>query len=422
MPASSDLMRLLALTLISLACLPTAFGQKFYELEPINYSKSEAVDVISDYFADSKKLESWKREGPSGYLNAFLEAFDIPAASQTLVFSKTSLQADRIHPKNPRAIYFNDDIYVGWVPNSDLLEVSVSSPQTGTNFYTIQPTDELPELTRQTHDCLRCHGGSFTRDVPGHLLRSVYPDSAGQPIFKAGTHFTDQTTPFEDRWGGWLVSDAPMKHMGNTLFQETDRGADLGKPFTIGDLPENGYLSPESDLVSLLILGHQTQLHTLMADLTIKTRRALHDQKIMDELLQRDARLSDSTRSRIKHAADKVLKCIFFIEEIDLPEIDMTRSRFAKAFTERGPKDAEGRSLYQLQMDGRMLRHPLSYLIYSDTFDKLPAEALDYLWAEIERILNPSKRREGYERLSRRNKIAIKEILLETHPSAKKRW
>ena len=416
-------MRLLALSLISLACLPAAIGQKFYELDPINYSESQAEDVISDYFANAENATSWQREGPSGYLSAFLEAFDIPAVSQTLVFSKTSLQADRIHPKNPRAIYYNDDIYVGWVPNSDLLEISVSSPKTGTNFYTVAPSDGFPKLTRQTHDCLRCHGGSFTRDVPGHLVRSVYPDSDGQPIFKAGTHFTDQSTPLEDRWGGWLVSRSPMKHMGNTIFQETDRGADQGTSFTLKDVPNNGYLANGSDIVSLLILGHQTQLHTLMADLTIKTRRALHDQKVMDELLQRNEALSDSTRSRIKHAADKVLKCMFFVDEIDLPKIDLSRSAFAKVFTERGPKDSKERSLYQLRMDGRMLRLPFSYLIYSDTFSKMPPEALDYLWAEIGRILDSSSSRyEGYEGISRREKEAIKEILLETHPDAKNRW
>ena len=415
-------MRLLTYVLVALACLPATFAQKFYELEPINYSKSEAEDAIADYFSNPENLEAWKSEGDKGYLTNFLEAFNIPTASQVLVFSKTSLQVERIFPKNPRAIYYNDNIYVGWVPSSNMLEISVSSPKTGTNFYTLKPADGKPKLTRQTHDCLRCHGGSFTRDVPGHLLRSVYPDVEGQPIFKAGTHFTDQTTPLENRWGGWLVSRFPMDHMGNTIFKETDRGADQGESFTLKDILDIDYPEKGSDIISLLILGHQTQLHTLMADLTIKTRRALHDQKIMDELLQRDEPLSDSTRSRIKHAADKVLKCMFFAEEIDLPKIDMAHSPLSKTFAARGPRDAQDRSLFELQMNGRMLRYPFSYLIYSDTFNNMPPEALNYLWAEIERILEPTERREGYEGLSRRNKIAIKEILLETHPSAKKYW
>ena len=415
-------MRSLVYIVFATVALASAFSQKFYELDPINYSESEAVDVVSEYFSDPEKPASWERLGPSGYLSAFLEAFDIPAETQTLVFSKTSLQADRISPKNPRAIYYNDDIYVGWVPGNQLLEISVSSPTTGTNFYTIEPENGVPNLVRQGHDCLRCHGGSFTRDVPGHLVRSVFPDATGQPIFKAGTHFTDQSTPLEDRWGGWLVSRSPVRHMGNRIYDETDRGAAEGDSLNHRSLPEKGYLADGSDIASLLLLGHQTQVHNLLADLTIKTRRALHDQKVMDELLQRTAPLSASTKSRIRHASDKVLKAMFFADEIDLPRIDLSKSDFAKRFNERGPADSEGRSLYQLEMNGRLLRYPLSYLVYSDTFAELPPEALDYLWDEMERILDSKGERSGYENLSRKDKSAIKEILLATHPEAKKRW
>lgn len=415
-------MRSLVCTSLLLSFLPFSLAQKFYELDPINYSESEAVDVICEYFSEPEKPASWKLEGPSGYLSAFLEAFDIPADTQTLVFSKTSLQADRITPKNPRAIHYNDDIYVGWVPGNQLLEISVSSPTTGTNFYTIEPENGVANLVRQGHDCLRCHGGSFTRDIPGHLVRSVYPDSTGQPIFKAGTHFTDQSTPLDDRWGGWLVSRSPVSHMGNQLYIETARGADKSESLARRSAPEKGYLANGSDIVSLLLLGHQTQVHNLLADLTIKTRRALHDQTIMDELLQRKAPLSASTKSRIKHASDKALKAMFFSDEIDLPRIDLARSEFAQAFGKRGPRDAQGRSLFQLKMDERLPRYPLSYLVYSDTFAKLPAEALNYLWDEMERILDSKGVRDGYENLSRRDKIAIKEILLATHPEAPKRW
>lgn len=415
-------MRSLVYIFLSAAVLAPVFGQKFYELDPINYSESEAIDVVSEYFSDPEKPASWERLGPSGYLAAFLDAFDIPADTQTLVFSKTSLQADRIFPKNPRAIYYNDDIYVGWVPGNQLLEVSVSSPATGTNFYTIEPKNGVPKLVRQGRDCLRCHGGSFTRDVPGHLVRSVYPDATGQPIFKAGTHFTDQSTPLEDRWGGWFVSRSPVRHMGNRIYDETDRGAAQGDSLSYRSLPEKGYLAEGSDIASLLLLGHQTQVHNLLADLTIKTRRALHDQKVMDELLQRSAPLSSSTKSRIRHASDKALKAMFFADGIDLPRIDLSKSDFAKSFNQRGPSDSEGRSLYQLRMDGRLLRYPLSYLIYSHTFDRLPPEALDYLWDEIERILDSKGDRSGYENLSRNDKVAIKEILLATHSEAQKRW
>lgn len=415
-------MKLLTIFL-SLACLSSyLLGQKSYDSAPINYYDSEAIDKISAYFADPENVKDWKRSGRSVYLQSFLDAFDIPASSQSLVFSKTSLQASRIRPKNPRAIYFNDEIYVAWVPTGNILEISVPSPSTGTNFYTLEMDEDQPSLYRETHDCLQCHGGSFTRDIPGHLVRSVYPDLSGQPIFKAGTRVMDQTTPIPERWGGWLVTGATMDHRGNLLYNETVAGAEKDSVFTIDDVPDNGYPSKSSDVISQLLLAHQTQLHNLLADLVLSTRRAFHDQKIMDELLKREDPISESTARRIKHASDKVLKYMFFVDEAELPKIDQSDSVFAQSFNARGPQDSKGRSLYRLMMNRRMFRYPFSYIVYTDTFNDLPKDALDYLWPEIERILDPSTRYEGYEHLSKRNKITIKEILLETHPSASKYW
>jgi hypothetical protein len=250
----------------------------------------------------------------------------------------------------------------------------------------------------------------------------VYPDLSGQPIFKAGTRVVDQTTPVHERWGGWLVTGSPVEHMGNTVYNETDSGAEFGSAFTIEDVPNRGYLSEGSDIVAHLVLAHQAKLHTLLADLVISTRRAFHDQKIMDELLKRDDPISDSTARRIKHASDKVLKYMFFADEAAIPKIEISDSEFAQTFHAREPKDSKGRSLYQLRANRRMFRYPFSYIAYTDTFNDLPQEALDYIWPEIERILDPTIRYEGYSHLSRRDKAAIKEILLETHPSATEYW
>ncbi len=397
-------------------------GQKAYESAPINYYESEAVDPVAAFFADPENVRAWEKSGRSSFLTDFMEAFDIPPSSQSLVFSKTSLQASRIRPRNPRAVYFNDEIYVAWVPGGDLLEVSVPSPETGTNFYTIEMDGSRPELIRETHDCLQCHGGSFTRDVPGHLVRSVYPDLSGQPIFKAGTRLMDSSTPIHERWGGWLVTGTDMPHRGNRIYSETHSEAEAHSAFTIDDVPKNGYLSNGSDVVAQLILAHQAKLHTLIADLTLSTRRAFHDQKVMDELLKRDEPISESTARRIKNASDKVLQEMFFVNAAEIQKIDQRQSPFAESFSRRGPKDSKGRSLFKLRLNRRIFRYPFSYIVYTDTFNNLPPAALDYLWAEIERILDPLNRYDGYEHLSRRDKVTIKEILLETHPAARNYW
>jgi hypothetical protein len=60
-------------------------------------------------------------EKPQGYLRSVLDALDVPVESQLVVFSKTSFQSERISPTNPRSIFFNDSVVVGWVRGGPLL-------------------------------------------------------------------------------------------------------------------------------------------------------------------------------------------------------------------------------------------------------------------------------------------------------------
>src|SRR6185436_12446226 len=105
------------------------------------------------------------RDPKNGYLSAVLRELNVPASSQSLVFSKTSFQRDRISPNNPRALYFDDDTYVGYVPGGDVIELASTDPQLGTVFYTLDqpkgaPAEKAPpaqpRLVRQTHTCLQC--------------------------------------------------------------------------------------------------------------------------------------------------------------------------------------------------------------------------------------------------------------------------
>ena len=383
-----------------------------YESAPINYYEAEMVDEVAEFFANG--ADGWEHTGRSGFLVDFLDTFDIPRESQVLVYSKTSFQASKIRPESPRAIYFNKDVYVGWVPGGDFLEVTVTSPTTGNNFYSIAGADNKPELFKETHRCLRCHGGSFTRDIPSPLVRSVFPDWEGQPIFKAGTAVIDQTTPFADRWGGWFVTGTDASHRGNLIFKETERGADEGTPFDLSKILDNGYLGEGSDVVALMVLEHQSELHRLLAHLSLQTQTALYNQKKFDELLGRTAPLSDSTKRQIKSVGDKVLKYMFFVGEAAMPAIDLDRSPYAKYFNGNGPRDSNGRSLYDLQMDGKMFRYPFSYMVYSDAFQTLPPEAMNYLKRELSAILNPGSVYEGFEHLSHADKMAVAQILKET--------
>src|SRR5688572_16248712 len=96
-----------------------------FEDEPINYLKVKPEDPVArlrdGIGKGSARLE---REDAHGYLESVLKALEIPQSSQVLVFSKTSMQRDRISPSTPRALYFNDDVYVGFIPGSPLMEIS----------------------------------------------------------------------------------------------------------------------------------------------------------------------------------------------------------------------------------------------------------------------------------------------------------
>ena len=168
----------------------------------------------------AKGEERLEFEPEHGYLVSVLRKLKIPVTSQSLVFSKTSLQAERISPLRPRALYFNDDVYVGWIPDAPLMEFASVDPKLRTIFYTLdQEQSGTPRLQRRTTDCVLCHDGASTGGVPGLMVRSVYPDNEGNAILRAGTFFTTDHSPWRERWGGWYVTGThgDQPHMGNLL-------------------------------------------------------------------------------------------------------------------------------------------------------------------------------------------------------------
>ena len=240
-----------------------ASAQLDYERPPILYSESEPSDRVAQFAAqlrDGQTQLTWDEQ--HGYLKSLLNQLEIPVSSQTLVFSKTSLQISRITPHQPRALYFSDDIYIGWVQRGDVIEISAADPVLGGTFYTLsQKQSEAPELQRETSRCLQCHGSTHTRRVPGHIVRSVYPAANGQPVFRLGTHLTDNRSPFEERWGGWYVTGThgTQRHLGNSFLSDPDRNEELdteaGANLTdlstlINTAP---YLSAHSDIVALMV-------------------------------------------------------------------------------------------------------------------------------------------------------------------------
>jgi hypothetical protein len=423
----------LALAAILLSLSTPLRGQDDFERPPIEYSSATPNNVVSalQMRLDEGEAELEYERGP-GYLAALLEHLGVPVESQTLVFSKTSLQRHRISPRTPRAIYFNDDVYVGFCKAGDVIELSAADPQLGTVFYTLDQTEtERPEFVRQTDNCLLCHSSSRTGSVPGHLVRSLFVDGSGQPIFSAGSQSVDHTTPFEKRWGGWYVTGThgEQTHHGNLIVRrgENPHQADNAQGQNLTDLSGlvklDDYPSPHSDLVALMVLEHQTLVHNRLTQASFTTRQALDYQVMMNKALgePEDHRL-ESTARRIASAGEALVDALLFTGEAPLTSAVRGTSGYAEWFSRQGPHDSQGRSLRELDLERRMFRYPCSYLIYSRSFEELPEEMREYVWKRLWEVLSGRDESERFAHLSDDDRQAIREILRETKPDLPDYW
>ncbi|MEQ8763873.1 MAG: hypothetical protein RL885_08100 [Planctomycetota bacterium] len=382
----------------------------------------------------ARRIESGEvrlaRDSKTGYLRSLLEHLDIPISSQTLVFSKTSLQIRHISPHNPRALYFSDDVYVGWVPGGDLIEIGSVDPQRGAIFYALsQAAAEKPRL-EQPSECSSCHESSRTENVPGFFLRSVYPAADGQPILAAGTHTIDQNSPFDVRWGGWYVTGlhGDARHLGNVVAQDEEhaRELDVEAGANVTDLSKyfrtERYLSPHSDLVALLVLEHQVKVHNLIARATHETGVALRYQAEMNAIFgDPPEHRSESTLRRLDAAARNLVDDLLFLDEPALPAPVRGTSTFAEELQAEGRRDSKGRSLRDLDLERRVFRYPCSFLVYSDAFRAMPAEMQERVWSRIWLVLTgrDEERSGGWSKESR---LAAKEILTETYEGLPSYW
>ena len=346
-----------------------------------------------------------------GYLPSLLTALKIPASSQSLVFSKTSFQLDKISPSSPRAIYFGDDVYLGWVLRGNVIEIADVDPALGAVFYTIeQQAQAKPKFDRQLHNCLQCHDSVLnTGGVPGFVMQSVYVDRYGYPLPASHNPVSSDHSPLKEKFGGWWVSGThgAQPHMGNVVAAQAARdignaqvyidGLDLKKTGNQADISarfnSKMYYRTTSDIVALSLLAHQTTLHNLM------TQAAL-----------------DAGTPAADASAEALVRGLLFIGESALTDRIVGSSAFAADFVAQGPRDAQGRSLRELDLKTRLMKYPLSYLIYSDGFDGLPASVKSYVGRRVADVLDGREDRKEFATMTAAERKAVREILTETRP------
>jgi hypothetical protein len=332
-----------------------------YSTAPVN----DAAALLNRKLADGSAKLSF--DPASGYLRSLLDAFDLQVESQVLVYSQTSFQARKINRKNPRAIYFNDRVSVGWVRGGDILEISAQDATQGTIYYTLAQTpDAAPRLSR-SHNCLSCHLSWDTLGVPGPLVLTTMPRRSDSEYANGG--FVDHATPLAERWSGWFVTGTkvPKGQLGNLELLQPNMPPSGPQPVPVkksveGEFDFGGYPTPFSDVVALMLLDHQAHATNLITRAGWEYRQAAHEMGAE----------AAAGSPRVREAVDALANYFLFADEAPLASPIRGSSGFAEAFQAAGPRDSKGRSLHELDLNTRMLRYACSYMIYSPGFDGLP--------------------------------------------------
>ncbi|MFI4852166.1 MAG: hypothetical protein ACIAZJ_23915 [Gimesia chilikensis] len=343
-----------------------------YGLQPVAYGTGTLTDPVTllneQLIQHNREL---KFDTEWGYLREVLKQLHLPESSQLMVYSRTALNPRIINPDNPRVVYFNDDVYLGWVPGARSMELASIDPLRGTIFYELDlKASAKPRFVRSDR-CLACHAGDSSLRVPGLLVRSFLTDDHGRPI--SGYSQISHDKPLEKRWGGWYVTGThgDMLHLGNVFGRETIEefrtNPALRANLTHVDqfFDTTKYLSPHSDLVAHLVLDHQVHAHNLITRVGMEYQLGLES----------DAR-------------QRLVRYLLFLDEAPLTTPVKGTSGYQDWFARQGKRDSQGRSLKDFDLKTRLFQYRLSYLIYTDGFQKMPAGARLRILKDIYEFLN----------------------------------
>ena len=388
----------------------------------IAYSSAPVNNAVEDL---NRKLENGSArltfEGRSGYLQSAIDALQLPIDSQLLLFSKGSLQGRLVGPSSPRAMFFNDRVVLAWVRDGDLLEAAAHDARAGLVFYSLEQRPAERPMFKREFRCLGCHLTGDTLGVPGLLMFSTtpslperpgVPSDAGDRPLKIVT--TDQRSPIAERWGGWFVTgnSGAARHLGNRVpALEGHPGGNVES--VAGLFDPDGFRGSSSDIAALLTFSHQTHMINLLTRAAWEARAA--DPALHPGVLAAPGQIQ-AVETLMNGIAEEVVDYMLFVDEAPLPNPVSGRSGFAERMSAGGPRDRRGRSLYELDLNRRLMKYPCSYLIYSPAFDALPSLAKAPIYRRLWQVLAGQAREPRYRSLSLADRQAVVEILKDTKP------
>ncbi len=342
------------------------------------------------------------------FVTSLLKALEIPVASQLLVFSTTSLQLRLISPRNPRAIYFSDDLYLGWVPGGKIEIVSLD-PELGGIFYIFDiPRERRPLVVERSDKCMNCHSGKETGHIPGLVIESVVPGPSGGSLTAYRRNLSGHGIPLEERFGGWHVTgqfDFP-KHWGNLTGRLTPDGL-VTESFQIGERCNPAvYPVTTSDILAHLLFEHQNGFVNRVLKAGYKARAFLHEGR---------GKLTPADREDLLEESHGLVRYLLFADEVELPgEGIVADSLYQEQFLALKKPAGNGLSLRDLDLKGHLFQHRCSYMVYSAVFQGLPEAFRRQVYRDLGKALHPVEGGAEFSYLPPEEKAAIREILKQT--------
>jgi hypothetical protein len=378
--------------------------------EPHRYFQRSAGDRFSRRIPElAEGRLPLDRSSERAFLKSLLRALDIPESSQLLVFSNTSLQLSLINPDNPRALYFSDDLYLGYVPGGKI-EVATIDAELGAVFYIFDiPRSDSRVVVERARRCMNCHANEDTLKVPGLSVKSVAPGPGGGSLDTFHPGQSGHTQPLAERFGGWYVTGTGgfNGHWGNRMgrLYQGELSATPLEPGTRFSFER--YPVATSDLLAHLLHEHQVG----------GVNRLIRAQYRFRELRHRNGGSApQALPPDLETELADLLGYLLFAQEAPLPASGIPGNpAFREAFA-RNRKEVDGHSLKDLDLQTRLLRFRCSYLIHTPFFDGLDADLRRRILRDLDHALSPGKRNAASRHLSDSEAAVIRTILRATVP------
>lgn len=380
-----------------------------FKAPPHNYLERKPEDRFAHLMEKARQGEvRIDTSSDKAFLASLLTALDIPVSSQIMVFSASSLQSEIINPRNPRALYFNEDTYVGWVPGG-LVEIIAADPQLGPMFYVfnrLRLGGPVPDVQRSTK-CMNCHAGNATRRVPGLIAESLLVSRAGSSLETYRHDVQGHQIPLELRFGGWhLTGEHHLTTHKANVMGVPQNGKNEIVPVEPGQYSNLSlHLLPTSDILPHLIHEHQLGFENRLVYAIYTMRQIKSENRSLP---------SAAAKAEIEERAQELARYITFADEAKFPAKGITGdATYAADFLRDRRATRAGLSLKDLDMRTRIFKYRCSYMLYTDTWKQAPRELKERVYYHLALYLRDQPDA-AHGHLPPAERLAIRAILKET--------